>query len=308
MKFDLKKVFKFLLNNIINIIYGLLVAFGLFILICSFNWDNIPCGLAEFLYVDIYVRRLVHIGYFYLFLLVSVCWVIKNSIKNKKKGIMKSIVFFIVSFIFIEFVLILDNIAEYNYNKIYTYNGWENNWRKPILYLYPKEETKVRVDFEDESKLVTTYPKFKDEWKVSAKPNGDLDVDGKYYYALYWDEKMDENIKFDEGFYVDKDNAISFLEDKLSYIGLNDREKNEFIMYWLPILEENEHNLVKFILTDERQEQNELIIEPKPDSLLRVSIVIEKVDGKVNIKEQQLERFNRNGFVAVEWGGIVLEQ
>ena len=308
MKDKMKKVFKFLLNNIINIIYGLLVIFGLFTIICSYNWNNLPCGLAEFLYVDIYVRRLVHIGYFYLFLLVSVCWVIKNSIKNKKKGIMKSIVFFIVSFIFIEFVLILDNTAKYDYNKKYPYNGWENNFHKPILYLYPKEETKVRVDFEDESKLVTTYPKFKNYWGVKAKPNGDLDVNGKYYYALYWDEKIDENIKFDEGFYVDKENAISFLEDKLSYIGLNDRERNEFIMYWLPILEKNEHNLVKFIFTDERQEQNELIIEPKPDSLLRVSIVIKKVDGKVNIKEQELERFNRFGFSAVEWGGMVIEQ
>lgn len=309
MKFDFKKIFKFILSNIINIIYGLFVILGLFILVCSWNWDKIPCELSDFLFGFSGGRFLLkRIFYFELFYLVTICWIVKNSIKNKKKGIWKSIVFFIVSVVFISFVSISRSIAIANYEEKYLYNGWGNNWHKPILYLYPEEETKVRVDFEDESKLVTTYPRFKDEWKVIAKPNGDLDVDGKYYYALYWDEKMDENIKFDEGFYVDKDNAISFLEDKLSYIGLNDRERNEFIMYWLPILEKNEHNLVKFILTDERQEQNELIIEPKPDSLLRVSIVIKKVDGKVNIKKQQLERFNRNGFVAVEWGGIVLEQ
>ena len=299
MKDKMKKVFEFLLNNIINIIYGLLVIFGLFTIICSYNWNNLPCGLAEFLF-----ERMPYPFYFLLFLFVIICWIVKNSIKNKKKGIWKSVVFFIVSVIFAVFTLYSLAVAVFNYD----YKNGNIIYHKPILYLYPKEETKVRVDFEDESKLVTTYPKFKNYWKVMARPNGDLDVNGKYYYALYWDEKIDENIKFDEGFYVDKENAISFLEDKLSYIGLNDKERNEFIMYWLPILEKNKHNLVKFILTDERQEQNELIIEPKPDSLLRVSIVIKKVDGKVNIKEQELETFNRFGFSAVEWGGMVIEQ
>ena len=105
-------------------------------------------------------------------------------------------------------------------------------------------------------------------------------------------------------FYVNKDNAIDFLEEKLSIIGLNDKERNEFIMYWLPILEANEHNLVYFESTEERDAFNEIEISPKPDSLLRMAIHVKKVNGKQTIKKQQLESFKRNGFVAVEWGGI----
>ena len=47
-------------------------------------------------------------------------------------------------------------------------------YAKPVLYLYPEEKTDITVNFEKEENLTTTYPKFKDEWKVTAYPNGDL--------------------------------------------------------------------------------------------------------------------------------------
>ncbi len=176
---------------------------------------------------------------------------------------------------------------------------------KPVLYLYPEKETKVNITFEHPEYLKTTYPKFKNKWEVIASPNGDLkDKDGKYYYALYWDEVRYHEVDFKEGFYVTKENAIEFLEEKLTTIGLNPKERNEFIMYWLPILEKNEKNLVYFELTKEREQYNKLNILPKPDSMLRVAIHIKKVDSKKDIKEQKLETFKRNGFVAVEWGGM----
>jgi hypothetical protein len=116
-------------------------------------------------------------------------------------------------------------------------------------------------------------------------------------------KKSIKKVTFDTGFYVTKDTAIDFLEDKLSIIGLNDHEKNEFIMYWLPILEKNQQSLVYFALTDENQKDNELIITPKPDSLLRVTMYVKKVNKKINIPEEYLPTFERNGFVAIEWGG-----
>lgn len=178
-------------------------------------------------------------------------------------------------------------------------------YAKPVLYLYPKEKTDVTINFEKEKNLTTTYPKFKEEWNVTAYPNGDLyDKNGKYYYGLYWEESSNHKVNFEEGFYVSKDNAILFLEEKLSTIGLNDKERNEFIMYWLPILEKNEHNLVYFELTEERDSFNKIEISPKPDSLLRVAIHVKKINGPQYIKEQKLASFERKGFTAVEWGGV----
>lgn len=180
-------------------------------------------------------------------------------------------------------------------------------YAKPVLYLYPEKETKVKVSFEKPELLTTTYPKFKNAWEVIAKSNGDLkDKDGKYYYGLYWEEEGSTNVDFKEGFYVTKDNAIKFLEEKLSYIGLTERESNEFIMYWLPILEKNNKSVVYFELTEERQAFNKLIIKPTPDSMLRLAIHVKKVDKKpANLVEQKLTKFERKGFAAVEWGGVV---
>ena len=180
-------------------------------------------------------------------------------------------------------------------------------YAKPVLYLYPEKETKVSVNFENSNLLTTTYPKFENSWNVTAKPNGDLfDSNGKYYYGLYWEESGSTKVDFTEGFYVTKDNAIKFLEEKLNFIGLNDKERNEFIMYWLPILEKNGKSVVYFELTEERNAFNKLIINPTPDSLLRVAIHVKKVSSKPsNLKEEKLVKFNRSGFAAIEWGGVV---
>ena len=177
---------------------------------------------------------------------------------------------------------------------------------KPILYIYPEQKTNIKVDFAKEENLTTTYPKFNKEWNVVAHPNGDLyDSNNNYYYALYWEEKEYSKVDFIEGFYVSKDNSINFLEEKLSILGLNSKERNEFIMYWLPILEKNEHNLVYFELTNELQKQNELIITPQPDTLIRIRMHVKQIDKETNIKEQKLTKQERTGYTAVEWGGVI---
>ena len=178
--------------------------------------------------------------------------------------------------------------------------------KKPILYLYPEEEMDVQITFENAELLTTTYPKYNSGWNVKVQPNGDIyDGNNQYFYGLYWEEKYTKNIDFKEGFYVTKENAIRFLEEKLNIIGLNRKEANEFITYWLPVLEKNGKSIVYFELTDERQAYNRIIINPQPDSLLRVNMHIKKVDQKMPIKEQRLPSFERKGFVAVEWGGVV---
>ena len=154
---------------------------------------------------------------------------------------------------------------------------YTNIKRKPVLYLYPETETNVEVKFSKPELLTTTY----------------------------WEELSTNKFNFNEGFYVEKDNAIEFLEEKLSILGLNDKERNEFIMYWLPILEQNKKSLVYFETTESLQKENELIINPKPDSLLRIRMHVKKINHKIEIKEQELPNFERKGFAAVEWGGII---
>jgi len=47
----------------------------------------------------------------------------------------------------------------------------------------------------------------------------------------------------------------------------------------------------------------ELNVTPKPDSLIRVFLIIKKIDEPINIKEQKLVANERKGLTVVEWGG-----
>ncbi len=180
-------------------------------------------------------------------------------------------------------------------------------YAKPVLYLYPTEATDVTVTFEHPERLTVDYPKYTDGWRVTAMPDGTLTGEnGREYYALYWEEDSESAYyAFPDGFCVSGEDSATFLEEKLAALGFTDKEANEFIIYWLPILEANEYNLIRFELTEEREASNALHISPAPDSLLRVAMHVKAVDAPVTIREQRLPSFERVGFVAVEWGGCI---
>ncbi len=181
---------------------------------------------------------------------------------------------------------------------------------KPVIYLYPEEDTEcsVKVTFED-GDFTCTYPDYgKDGWQnFTARPDGTLVFpDGKEYYCLYWEGKMSIDLDFSRGFCVSGSDTAAFLEKTLADIGLNAREANEFIIYWLPILQKNPYNLISF-QTDNYENAAKLEVTPTPDSLLRVYMVAKPLDAPVEIEAQTFEGFARNGFTVVEWGGSIVK-
>ncbi|MBR3998376.1 MAG: hypothetical protein IKI93_08550, partial [Clostridia bacterium] len=184
--------------------------------------------------------------------------------------------------------------------------GEVGGYAKPVLYLYPEEETEVSVSFAHPEILTTVYPTYEESWQMTAEPDGTLtDERGREYYALYWEESGFMPTDFETGFCVPRENAAAFLEEKLDHLGLTNREANEMIMYWLPIMEKSEYSLVFFELTESREKYNHLHITPVPDSLLRIAIHIRHSDEFVHVEEQILPAWERHGFSAVEWGGTV---
>ena len=110
---------------------------------------------------------------------------------------------------------------------------------------------------------------------------------------------MDE---MNEGFIVKDENAEEFLEEKLKILGLNDKESTDFITYWLPVLLKNKLSLCSF-QTQEFFNNFKLNINPKPDTMIRIFLSIKKINSPINIKEQKLEKKERKGYTAIEWGG-----
>jgi hypothetical protein len=179
---------------------------------------------------------------------------------------------------------------------------------KPIIYLYPPEKTEVEVKVNLDGKLTHTYPKYNDSWQVTAFPTGKIiDQNSKEYYSLYWEGMLNLNSKIEEGFVVKGSETINFLEESLAKLGLNRREANEFIIYWLPHLENNPYNLIHFATTDYIAKA-ELDINPKPETSIRLLMRYKPLNKKIEIKEQKLPEkpVERKGFTIVEWGGSLI--
>ena len=185
---------------------------------------------------------------------------------------------------------------------------WTTSW-KPIMYIYPNEEMDLKITFNNKDNLMHTYPKYKDEWNIHVSTDGNIyDYDtNRNYYALYWDEKDYQEENFNEGFVVKGEDVSKFFEEKLEILGFNEREINEFIIYWMPKMEDNKYNLIKFRTTDEINENMPIDFSIKPDTLIRVIMDYKKLDNKIEIKEQILPEYRRQGFTIVEWGGRELD-
>lgn len=176
---------------------------------------------------------------------------------------------------------------------------------KPIIYIYPENETEVSVNLDFEGKLTHTYPKYNHGWNVTASPDGTLlDEAGKEYYALYWEGKETTPLSILNGTVLKGSETISFLEEELPKMGLNARETNEFIIYWMPYLENNPFNLIHFS-SDEYTDMAKLNINPQPETTIRVMMVFQALNAPIEIEKQNLSELyqERKGFTVVEWGG-----
>lgn len=178
-------------------------------------------------------------------------------------------------------------------------------YAKPIIYFYPEEEMDLSVTVTKDYLLTTTYPEYNGGWNIHLEEDGTITIPGstREYYALYYEANSAQLCAFEEGFYVTSEDAASFLEEKMDFMGFTDRETDEFIMYWLPILENNGQSLVYFEQTEELNVNFPLAFSQDPDTLIRVMMHVQAVDGPISITEQQLTHYDRNGFVVTEWGG-----
>lgn len=180
---------------------------------------------------------------------------------------------------------------------------------KPVIYLYPETPTKCDVRVLLDGELTFTYPAHgATGWQnFVAYPDGTLTFpDGKQYYCLFWEGKTEAQYDFSKGFCVAGKDTEAFLEWALAAQGLCAREANEFIIYWLPRMQNNAYNLISFqakAYTDAAV----LEINPAPDSMLRVFMAYMPLDEAVEIEPQEFVAFERKGFCVVEWGGAEID-
>ena len=181
---------------------------------------------------------------------------------------------------------------------------------KPVIYLYPTQIQKVSVRLDYAGQLVHTYPKYPPNgWQVTAEPDGTLwDENQQEYYALFWEGIPTQPLLPETGFVVAGKETAAFLEEKLAYLGLNRREANEFIMYWLPRMEGQAYNFIHFA-GSLYEAQAALHIDPQPETVIRVMMLTQPLSRPIQLPVQDLQPLQktRKGFTVVEWGGSVVD-
>ena len=182
--------------------------------------------------------------------------------------------------------------------------------KKPVIYLYPETDTELSVQLNTKGDLTFSYPEYSKGWNGTAHPDGSIDIRGNQYPYLFWESEQVFNT-FDQklgGFVLTKATVVGSLENYLSELGFNDKEKTDFITFWAPQLQQHQEVMIQFILNEACNEFASLNIEPKPLHLNRVYMVWASTDNlKPQIhKPQVLKKLNRDGFDVIEWGGIEL--
>lgn len=201
-----------------------------------------------------------------------------------------------------------------HYNPCYSNNEWEQVCvLKPLILLYPQKDTNVDVNLTYISWFSATFPEYdttKKWWSVLAHSDGTLKDfwTNQDTYGLFWEGNPVNSSLFDlsKGYIVRWSDIRDFLYSKLTEIGLNTKEKSDFIMFWYPKLQGYSYVQITFAGKD-YTDLAKLDINPKPDSLLRVFMVAKPLTEYREIPEQKLQKFERKWFSVVEWGGTIIE-
>lgn len=184
---------------------------------------------------------------------------------------------------------------------------------RSVVYLYPAKICDVTAELRVDGEVLTHYPKLRDNrWRVKAGPTGEIfepTTERRFPY-LCWQAALPggtANVRVDleRAHCVPGTVAEPFLEKLAGKHALNDRERTDFVTYWLPVLERNNFNLVQLLTDAECDRHASLHFTPTPDACIRLFMVVRGCDERVSCGEPDVVPRARTGFTVVEWGGSI---
>ena len=204
---------------------------------------------------------------------------------------------------FIKSPLIENKYLAYVSNKYLATNAVE-----PILYLYPTKQTDISVSVKAEGGIYKSDPLISSNgWNVSAEPTGKLTnkTDGKEYKYIFWEGITKPLFIENTGYIIRKDSIELFLRKELAHKGLIKNEIDDFLLGWLPKFKSNEYYFISFIDQAKIDELFPLVIEPKPETIIRVYIDSYGLNVPIEVnKPAKHNKVTRKGYSAIEWGGF----
>jgi hypothetical protein len=184
--------------------------------------------------------------------------------------------------------------------------------KKPVVYLYPEKKTNVTVTVEPNGDFSAQYPVTQNgRWQMVAMPDGTLfdpKTEKKYSY-LFWEAENQGTLSIDESkaFCVKGDQTAQFLEDVCVKYGLTDRERTDFVSFWIPAMMRNRFNVIQLFDDSECAAYAKMTVEPKPDAEIRLFMLFRGSSQHIQTGSPKIAERRRGKFTVVEWGGANLD-
>ncbi|MNY10150.1 hypothetical protein D3C86_1431080 [compost metagenome] len=178
---------------------------------------------------------------------------------------------------------------------------------KPVIYLQSPVELDFALRVDPASAFRFTYPPYKDAWKGTLYPSGEIRIEGEKYPYLFWDSKQEFKLeKHSNGYRVEKKELIPFLEKQLSDAGLTAAEKTDFITYWGPRMSAYDAVFIQFYLQTDCDQFAQISCTPKPEAINRLYMGFSEWNETFipYLLPAALPVFERKGFNLLEWGGF----
>jgi hypothetical protein len=182
---------------------------------------------------------------------------------------------------------------------------------KPVIYLYPQEPEPVSVSVASTGQIVVSDPLYpQGGWKnVLANPNGSLFYGNKQYSELFYETDVTTFAKPHTGILIPKNTLKPALSGILDQLGLIATEKQEFLEFWLPRLQQINAPYIYFSVLDTTVKNtiDKVKISPQPDTQIAFIAYFKPVTDTRSLDTTLSlpQKPKRSGFVSVEWGGVI---
>ena len=179
--------------------------------------------------------------------------------------------------------------------------------RKPNIYIYPPETLQLEVilDFPLGGEVISSLPEYGTGWNVSVEPGGMID---NTYRFLFYESTQPDAWQYSKGWIKNQADLEDFFRNDLLTAGFEGQEIEDFIEYWIPLLQDYPF----YAIYPQNREVIEQLVELKfsagPDTVLRLFYVIKGYEAAPVLHlaiPEEPDAFLREGFFVVEWGGIL---
>lgn len=184
---------------------------------------------------------------------------------------------------------------------------------KPVIYLYSESEQPFSLKIKTGANLQFTYPVYENGWKGTVSENGTIQMNGSTYPYLFWDASLSvESLKLDwqSADQIQGTQVIDYLTNQLNHLGMNDKEKTDFITYWGPRMQQMKYIRALWIQDEAINSIASLDVSPSFHQN-RIYLIFQETDQPIEqtleLKLNPLKRMNRSGNYLVEWGGIEIQ-